>query len=87
MTTNKTFKQIAKEIESGKTINAREVQTHGYYKVRYHYSIEIDGERYEVSTVSWNKMQKAFNAKRTFGEEVSFSKGTVRTIGYEISAK
>jgi len=78
----KTYKQIANIIESGEKLNAREKQAWNKGQCRFQYTVEIDGETFEVKAASWNKLNKEFNVKTVKSNEL----GNNRFIYCEISA-
>ena len=81
--TKMTYKQIAKAIEDGKNVVAREQQNWGRTVVRK-YSVIVDGERFEVSAASWNKMMHEHDFAITDSSEVSSFNGTTRFVYSEL---
>lgn len=56
--TKMTNKQIAKAIAGGSKVVAREAKTWTNHDWKNTYTVDVDGERFEVTTASWNKMMR-----------------------------
>lgn len=75
--TKMTYKQIAKAVESGKSVKARVVANTIGAKSKLFAYVTVDGETFEVSAVSWNKVSaygSPFDVKLTGSKDLSVHK-------------
>lgn len=82
MTTNKTFKQIAKHIESNGSVNAVCSMYFSSTNCSEAYRVEIGGQWFSVTATSWNKLWHNFKSKSLGMDE----KPGTRHINYVFTA-